>query len=163
MPPWCLQRGSSVNCRASDNPSLTHTNSRCPTAPPVYLQYNHLHILAGKGLLTLDDMFEGRLIPALRQSGAVLSDVVTAFTNYHPAGGRWALPAVAAKGPVLMGQATRHVVESVTRQLLQQSVPEGVVEVLDGTAVTGLLLEQGDGSEAARPRITGEPQLQPLL
>lgn len=84
----------------------------------------------------------------------MLSDVVTAFTNYHPAGGRWALPAAAAKGPVLMGQATRHVVESVTRQLLQQSVPEGVVEVLDSTAVTGLLLEQGDGGEA-RPRIAG--------
>lgn len=143
------------SCRSNSSPSAA-LSCPLPCRPclPACLQYNHLHILAGKGLLTLDDLFEGRFIPALEQSGAVLSDVVTRFTNYHPAGGRWALPAAAAKGPVLMGQATRHVVESVTRQLLQQSVPEGVVEVLDSTAVTGLLLEQGDGGEA-RPRIAG--------
>ena len=93
-------------------------------------------------------------MPALRQQGAVLSDVITSFTNYHPAGGRWASPAVAAKGPVLMGQATRHLVESCTRQLLQDTPG---VEVVYGAAVTGLLLQQQKGGEGEGLKVTGEP------
>lgn len=92
-------------------------------------------------------------MPALRQQGAVLSDVITSFTNYHPAGGCWASPAVAAKGPVLMGQATRHLVESCTRQLLQDSPG---VEVVYGAAVSDLLLQQR-GSEGEGLKVTGEP------
>jgi hypothetical protein len=126
------------------------------------VQYNHLHALSGKGLLTLDDLFEGRFIAALQQSGAVLSDVVTNFRSAHPAGGLWAQPAVPAKGPVVMGQATRHLVESVTRQLLQGAPG---VEVLDNTTVTGLLLqqhsnEQGKEAGSVTQRVVGECQFQ---
>jgi hypothetical protein len=113
------------------------------------VQYNHLHALSAKSLLTLDDLFEGRFTPALQQSGAVLSDVVTNFRSAHPAGGLWAQPTVPAKGPVVIGQATRHLVESVTRQLLLGAPG---VEVQDNTTVTGLLLQQHrdqQGTEAA--------------
>jgi hypothetical protein len=125
-----------------------------------------MHIMAGKGLLLLDELFDGRFIPSLRQAGAVLSDVVTSFTNYHPLGqGAWATPAAGgAKGPVLMGQATRHVFESVTRQLLQGTPG---VDLVYGASVQGLMLlqqqqqqqgGQGDSGDSAgsRPRIAGE-------
>jgi hypothetical protein len=105
-----------------------------------------MHIMAGNGLLVLDELFEGAFIPSLRQAGAVLSDVVTSFTNYHPlAQGPWAHPAAGgAKGPVLMGQATRHVFEGVTRQLLQGTPG---VEVVYGASVQGLLLQGDQGAQ----------------
>jgi hypothetical protein len=108
--------------------------------------------------LTLDEVFEGRFRPALQQAGAVLSDVVTNFRSAHPAGGLWAQPAVPAKGPVVIGQATRHLVESVTRQLLLGAPG---VEVMDDTTVTGLLLQQhsnekGEKAEGITQRVVGE-------
>lgn len=132
------------------------------------VQYHHLHVLAGAGLLTLDRLFEGRFIATLQQKGAVLNDVVTSFVNYHPlTGGPWAHPDVAVRGPVLIGQATRHLVESATRELLQDTP---TVEVNYGAAVTGLVLHEVKGGangssrsssgcssdEGPRHKVTGE-------
>ena len=126
------------------------------------MQYHHLHVLAGAGVLTLDRLFEGRFIPALQQKGAVLNDVITSFINYHPlTGKRWETPDVAAGGPVLIGQATRHLVEGATRELLQDTPG---VEVTYGAAVTGLVLQEvkggtdgsSDSSGGPRHRVTGE-------
>jgi hypothetical protein len=107
------------------------------------VQYHHVHVLLGAGLLALDRLFEGHFVPALQRKGALLNDMVTFFIMYHLlTGGRWVNPDVAAKGPVLTGQATRHVIESATRELLQDTPG---VEITYGAAVTGLVLQEGKG------------------
>lgn len=75
-------------------------------AMPACLQYHHLHVLVGGGLRALDRIFEGRFTPAMKQAGAVLSDVATSFYTYHPLSGRWAQPQ-AAKGPLLIAQVSK--------------------------------------------------------
>lgn len=121
------------------------------------LQYNHLHVLAGRGLPTIDALFEGRFGSALQSAGAVLNDIVTCFNTFHPASGAWAQPPQAAKGPLLMTQASRHLIESVTRQLL---AADGNVQVVYGSDVTGLMLGESCGDEADQqqrplPAVTG--------
>jgi hypothetical protein len=122
------------------------------------LQYNHLHVLVAEGVQTLDRLFEGRFVPTLRQRGAVLNDIVTNFHSYHPVTGRrWATPAVAAKGPLLFCQASRHLVESAARQLVQDSPG---VDFIYGAAVSGLMLQEQDSNDgrsgAPHHKVTGK-------
>lgn len=121
-------------------------------------QYHHLHILVSRGLSALDAVFDGRFVPALQQAGCVISDVVTNFSSYHPAAGRWAQPTVAAKGALLIVQATRHTVEGVTRQLLDGT--RGV-EVTYGTTVTGLVMDQQQQQQQEDDKVEHRPAHQP--
>jgi hypothetical protein len=107
-----------------------------------------------QGLITFDDIFDGRYKQALSAAGCNIANNHPCVIFHHPSSGiqPW-MRHVKVKEDLPVAICTRHMFETTARQLLREN-PR--VQFVYGLDVTGLLFEDGGGAEAGQQqRVTG--------
>jgi hypothetical protein len=101
----------------------------------------HCLVIHPQGLFAYDEVFDGRFIQALADSGGNLTTQYPSIVMHHPASGiqPW-LRHNPVKENITVAICTRHMFETTARKLLGGN-PR--VQFVYGLGVTGLLFEDG--------------------